>query len=517
MVTPQRVACVWCPDWPVVASGIPASEPGVVLHANRVIASSMAARTVGVVRGLRRREAQSRCPELIIAQRDIAREVRAFEEVAFAIQSFTPRLELAQAGTCLFPTRGPSRYFGGDHSLGAQIFEAVTDIVDGHTTCHVGIADGVFAARLAARRRNAGVRVIDTEASPEFLAPLAINVLDQPRLTDVLGRLGISTLGAFAELDASDVLGRFGNAGLQAHRQASGFDEQRAEVSDPPQDMEVSIELDPPVGRIDQAAFAARHVAVELQEKLERRGAACSRITVIAESEHDENFVRSWRHEGALSVGAMTDRVRWQLDGWLQASPQIRPSGGLSRLALRPDDLIAAGGRQLGFWGGETEADQRAGRAVARLESLLGPNHVQIAEVRGGREPIDRIELLPASSVDLAKRRVRQRDDKPWPGHLPAPSPAELFTQAEIELVDAKQRPVEVNGRGDLSGTPVYIRISGSAWKKVVSWAGPWLLDERWWDIEHSRRRARFQVVDEHGEAVLIYLENRCWWLAGVY
>ena len=72
MVDPQRVACVWCLDWPIVAAGIPPSEPGAVLHANRVGASSEAARSVGVVRGLRRREAQGRCPELVIAERDLA-------------------------------------------------------------------------------------------------------------------------------------------------------------------------------------------------------------------------------------------------------------------------------------------------------------------------------------------------------------------------------------------------------------------------------------------------------------
>ena len=517
MVAPQRVACVWCPDWPVVASGISAGVPGAVLYANRVIASSAAARSIGVTRGLRRREAQSRCPDLVIAERDLAREVRTFEEVAAAVQAFTPRLELTHAGTVTFPTRGPSRYFGGDDALGVKIHDAVTNILDDRTTCHIGIADGIFAARLATRHRHEAVYVIGPDASPEFLEPLSITTLGLPELVDVLWRLGISTLGAFAALEAADVLGRFGHIGLQAHRQASGFDEQRADVSDPPEDMEVSIEFEPPVERIDQAAFAARQVAVALNERLERRGSACSRVTVEAESEHGEHFIRSWRHDGALSVGAITDRVRWQLDGWLQASPQIRPTGGLSRLALRPDDLIAAGGRQLGFWGGETEADQRAGRAVARIEGLLGVNGVRLAEVRGGREPMDQIELLPAGSIDLTDRRVAQPDERPWPGQLPAPSPAELFSQTAIELVDAQHRMIEVNGRGEVSGTPTYIRRPGKTWRRVESWAGPWLLDERWWDPERARRRARFQVVDEHGQALLVYLEKSSWWLAGVY
>ena len=117
MTEPVRTMVVWCADWPVVAAGIAPAEAGAVFHANRVIASSEAARSVGVVRGLRRREAQRRCPELVIAERDLAGEARAFEEVLAAVKTFTPRLEITQPGTCLFATRGPARYFGGDHRL----------------------------------------------------------------------------------------------------------------------------------------------------------------------------------------------------------------------------------------------------------------------------------------------------------------------------------------------------------------------------------------------------------------
>lgn len=513
----QRVLALWVQDWPVVAAGISAGEPGAVLHANRVVASSEAARMMGVVRGIRRREAQARCPELLLAERDLAGEARAFEAIAAAVEVFTPRLELTQSGTCVFPTIGPSRYFGGDKSLAEQIFIAVEDVLDGRTSCHIGIADGVFAARLAARVRAIGPCIIEPGGTPEFLAPLPITVLDQPDLTDVLRRLGLLTLGAFAALDPRDVLGRFAAVGLAAHQRASGTSDQRVEALDPPEDMAVSLVLEPPLDRIDRVAFSARQLALELEAKLQRRGAACSRMTIEAESENGERFVRGWRHEGALSVAAMTDRVRWQLDGWLNASPSIRPSGGLSLLVLRPEDLIPATGRQLGFWGGETEADQRVGRAVARLEALVGADNVQVAEWRGGREPDDQIRLLPAGTVELGGRQLSLLDERPWPGQLPAPSPVELFAERTIAVVDDEGVAVTVSGRGELSGEPAQICQDGRTWKPVVAWAGPWLLDERWWDPERARRRARFQLVDDDGHAVLAYVQQGRWWLAGTY
>ena len=500
-----------------MAAGIRPDEPGVVLHANRVVASSEAARSMGIVRGIRRREAQGRCADVLVAERDLAGEARAFEPVAAAVEAFTPRIELTQPGTCVFPTVGPSRYFGGDAFLATQILDAVETVIDGQTHCHVGIADGVFAARLAARMKHSGPHIVPPGESSLFLEPLPITTLEQPELTNVLWRLGLRTLGDFAALDPSDVLGRFARVGLEAHHRASGTNDRLADVIDPPPDMGVTLSLEPPVEQIGQAAFVARQLALELDAKLQRRGAACSRVTIEAESEHGEQFIRGWRHEGALSVAAMTDRVRWQLDGWLNASPNIRPSGGLSRLTLRPENLIPAAGRQLGFWGGETEADQRAGRAVARLEALVGADNVQVAEWRGGREPDDMIRLLPAGTVELSDRRLSMFDERPWPGQLPAPSPVELFVDRSIQVVDARGDALQVSGRGKVSGSPARVCLDGRRWKNVVSWAGPWLLDERWWDPERSRRRARFQLVDDDGNALLIYIQKGHWWLAGTY
>ncbi len=514
---PQRVALLWCADWPVVAAGIAPDDAGAVLHANRVVASSEAARRAGVVRGLRRREAQGRCPELTIAERDLAAEARSFEAVAGALEQLTPRLDIVQPGTCLFATRGPSRYFGGDESLAAKISEVVEDALEGRTTCSVGIADGVFTARLAARVRSASPMIVPSGEGPDFLAPLSITLLDDPGLTDVLWRLGVRTLGAFAGFERSDVLGRFGRAGLVAHARARGEDERLPDATDPPEDMAQSIELEPPIERIDQAAFAARSLAIALHDRLAQRGAACTRVTIEAESEHGETFARGWRHEGALSVAALTDRVRWQLDGWLQAGPAVRPSGGLTRLVLRPDECIPAAGRQLGFWGGETEADLRAGRAVARLEALVGVENVQVAEWRGGREAADAIRLLPAGTVELAGRSLSAVDERPWPGALPAPSPARLFEERPIEVTDVHGVVVSVSGRGELSGEPEWFVASSRDRGRVVAWAGPWPVDERWWDPVRARRRARFQLVLDDGRAVLVHLEAGRWWLAGTY
>jgi protein ImuB len=51
----------------------------------------------------------------------------------------------------------------------------------------------------------------------------------------------------------------------------------------------------------------------------------------------------------------------------------------------------------------------------------------------------------------------------------------------------------------------------------VVAWAGPWLLDERWWDPRAGRRRARFQLMGEDGTAHLCFIEGNQWWIEATY
>ncbi len=45
---PSRLVTVWCPDWPMVATGIEPSTPAAVMRANRVLARTRAAAAEGV-------------------------------------------------------------------------------------------------------------------------------------------------------------------------------------------------------------------------------------------------------------------------------------------------------------------------------------------------------------------------------------------------------------------------------------------------------------------------------------
>jgi protein ImuB len=354
---------------------------------------------------------------------------------------------------------------------------------------------------------------------PGFLAPFPVVLLDDPDLADLLPRLGLPTLGALAALPATDMVARFGPAGQRAHRRASGLDDRPVDARPPPPDLAVHLELDPPVTDLGPVAFAGKHLADELHERLASRGLACTRLAVMAETEHGERHERLWRHEHAFTAAALTERVRWQLEGW--GASANAPSGGIVLLRLVPDEVVPDTGRQLAFWGGHTQADERAGRAAARLMGLLGPDAVTVAEWRGGRDPGSAVVPVPVATVDLAERSVRVAPPAgggPWPGSLPAPSPASVLAEPlPAEVVDATGRVVAVDGRSVMSAPPARLAVAGAPARRVVGWAGPWPADERWWDPAGHRRRARFQLVTDDGAAHLAVLEGGRWWVEAAY
>jgi protein ImuB len=50
----------------------------------------------------------------------------------------------------------------------------------------------------------------------------------------------------------------------------------------------------------------------------------------------------------------------------------------------------------------------------------------------------------------------------------------------------------------------------------VLAFAGPWPVDERWWDGAGRRRRVRLQVLAER-VAYLLVLEHGDWSIEGAY
>ncbi|MYK75245.1 MAG: DNA polymerase Y family protein [Acidimicrobiaceae bacterium] len=470
-----------------------------------------------------------------------------WEPVAAALEQFTPEAEALRPGLHAFGARGPSRYFGGERALAELVAKAVAGAMPSASRAGVGVADGLFAAGLAAKAASAStdVLVVPPQQSQPFLVDLPLISLHDPvsplhgdedgaeALLDVLWRLGIRTLGDLAALSEADVLGRFGWTGLLAHRLACGLDDRPLQTEAAGEDAGAEAEIDPPADRIETVAFMARALADTMMARLDRDGLDCMSVNIEAHSDSGHASHRRWRHEFRFNAPAVVDRVRWQLEGWYR-SPE-RPAGPITLIRIKPCAVAPANGRQLGMWGARSEADERAAKALARVQGLLGAEAVTVPRLAGGRRPADtgrRVPLHAAGDADRGqdssatgprngkkKKKTKTKVvDAPWAGRLPAPSPAVVPPQPEpVVVTDCEGALVTVGGRGEASAPPQRFTDSAGRSQAVTAWAGPWPLDERWWRPSARRRQARFQLVLNDGSAHLCVLESGRWWREATY
>ncbi|MFJ2190109.1 DNA polymerase Y family protein [Kitasatospora sp. NPDC087861] len=568
-----RVLVVWCPDWPVAA--VTGDGPVAVTDGGRILACSAGARAAGVRQGQRLKLAQRLCPALELRDRDPEAETRRFEPVVAAVEAFTPRVEVIRPGLCAIPVKGPGRYFGGEEALAAMVRTAVVDAlarepvpdavpgaapVPGTDTAlatpatpatterpphaQVGVADGLFAAVLAAR---AGV-LVPAGRTAEFLAPYPVSALGDEALAELLGRLGLPTVGAFAALPPEAVADRFGPAGTVAHRLARGLQPRPLVPRDQEPDLAVEQRFDPPERLAEPLVFVARTLAERLHQRLAGAGLTCRRVAVEVACADGRTASRLWRHEGRLSATALAERVRWQLQAWQGAGTFTPPAGstapddpdrtegpvrpadpdrladpdrpagpadpdaGFTLLRLAPDGLSPDQGRQLALWG-QAVADDRVERAVARVQAVLGHAGLRRIEPAGGRGPGEQAVKVPWGEPYEAAAPA----DAPWPGRLPDVWPAVVLREpAPVRVLDGAGQPVTVDGRAGVSARPALVVFQGRR-ERVDGWTGPWPAVEYWWDQSLARRRARFQVVVGGGRALLLTVEGGAWYLEAGY
>jgi protein ImuB len=185
---------------------------------------SPAAEAFGVVPGTRVGEALSRCPDLRLVAPDPEATRAYWNAVLDRLEGLGAVVESDDPGVAWLEADGLVRLHGG-HLEG--VMSAVRKALP------VGIRMGAapsrftaYAAALHARRRSS--QIVPAGAVRAYLASLPVGLLrSRPGLEEIpelLGRLGIRTLGELAAMPAPAISERFGHPGLLALELAKGRD-----------------------------------------------------------------------------------------------------------------------------------------------------------------------------------------------------------------------------------------------------------------------------------------------------
>jgi len=495
-----RSLVLWVPHWPVVAAQwhedvaeARVGYPVAVVHGGVVLECSTEASQAGVRRGMKRREAQIRCPDIVLVANSPDRDRAVFNQIIIRLQNTVPYHTLVSPGMLAFGARGLTRFYRNEE-LAAQALKNSLNSPGNPLDVRVGVADDLFSAVMAATHTESTrpIRRIEPGSSPAFLAELPVEVLEESYVVSLLTRLGIVTLGQCVALGADALRQRFGAVGERIYQLASGQDHSALNPQDAPLDASQLVELPDAHYLIDQVAFAIRVATEEYLNRLSAAGVVCTRVRITVNFDNAQCNTRVWLHPRFFSPGELVDRVRWQLEQRArdEAREHEYPPGVVSvhYEALSPEDRHS---HEPGLWG--KGADTRAHHVFSRVQSIVGANGVLTARTKASRFP-GATHVLTA----WGEKILENTDQGPLPGALPKPFPGTVFSHPrEVLLCDSVGRSVTVHNAA-LSYAPARL-VLGQRERILISWAGPWPVSERWWDARHARYAHRVQVLDEHG------------------
>jgi protein ImuB len=522
--SPVRVMLLWCPGWSVLAArltqGIAADQALALTDRGSVVACSAAAKLEGVTVGLRIRQAQHRCPDLIVLPHDIVAEARAFEPVLHAVEEKIPDVHVVRPGIAAVRAQGAGRFYGGEHAAASALFSHLHDFTRHElrlpVDLRVAVADGLFTAEQAAYASStvAPIHIVPAGGSADFLAGLPVAAACDKKLDNLLQRMGIRKLGDLVQLPRDQVHARFGAAGLRAHQLASGDDAPVLSPRTVPPELGMHVLFDPATERVEQIIAHCEPATADFARLLTRSSLICTEIRVIVQLEPDALFERVWRHPWQFGSSEVLDRIRWQLEDLAaEAATVDDDSLGSSVLSVQvlPESIDSAEHHAQGLWG--DRPDEKVEHTLTTLQHRLGRDAILTSTVAGGRLLHERRVLRPWGDA-LPTTRER-RLEQPWPGTVPGPAPATVFSSAsQVQVLTDTGESVTVDERGTVSGQPAWLRIPEGC-RRVAQWAGPWPIHHRWW-----RKRVclnRFQLIDNESAAWLLLAEGNTWFLEARY
>lgn len=520
---PVRALVLWCPNWSIEAVrrtlGRETPRLLALTHAGRLVAVSPAAADEAVTVGLRVREAQVRCADLTVLPHDPEVDERHFAPVLRAVEKVVPHVHLVRPGTVALRITGAARFYGSEDAVAEALLDQLNDLQV--PDARIAIADGLFAAQQATHTSSAERPYVNLSShdTGRFLRTLPVESVatevDQPELAKTLRSMGIRHLGSFADLPRQQVHTRFGEAGLRAHRLACGQDVPLLRSEPGPRDLSVRLSCEPGADAeaITRACLAP---CEELGRRLRTGGQVCHEIRISISTEAGLVHERRWRHTWPFGAQEMNERVRWQLEDLAaehnDTHGETHAHDSISSVTVTAESPTAASEHAQGLWG--ERPDRHIVHAITGLQHELGHAGVLSVDLVGGRLLHERQRMRPWGDAPPA----RTRREQPWPGSLPGPAPATVFTRARPAQVGAENgEQVVVDPRGNLSAPPARWRPAHdrSGWLRILHWNGPWPVRQHWWS--KPLQVNRFQIIDESGDAWLLITSANGWWIEARY
>ncbi len=390
-------------------------------HAH-ILMPDFGALRAGVHAGHSRSYALALAPGLKLLTADVARETQAFEAMALALLTYTPKVSLADSHTLLLEVGSGLRLFRGLRTLLSRVSATVAEF--GYTA-RIACAPTAWGAWLLAQARadRQGRRwhVVKETSLARVLDRLSVSLLPVAQAhRDAFSHVGCTTLADLRQLPRSGVVRRFDSGILDLLAQAYGARPDPRESFRAPASFHAQLELPSRVDNADALLFAARRLIVQLAGWLSAHHAALSGYTLLLEHElASRHAPRTSSLKVAWAIPSRdAEHLIWLLREKLNQTVLAAPVIELKLVADQIGEY--AGQSDTLFPMPESDGDSIA-RLLERLSARLGPENVLQMSVADDHRPerAMRVEPYQAQAFSRKKRspakaRTKIKADKTW-------------------------------------------------------------------------------------------------------
>lgn len=513
----MRIACLWIPDLPLVATlrAEPhlARVPLAVVQAGsslggraHVLACTPSAE--GVARGQTLAEARALCPALQVRQ-DSPERIRAAGQAALeAAGTLSPRLQEKEPGLIYLDVTGLEELIGDERAVARALIQAAERV---GLCAVVGLAQGPRAALLAARAAlpdltceltatgltGGAFRVVPQSEERAFLEGLPLLALADLLLIDdellhSLRRFGLHTLGEVARLDIGPLAARLGSEVAALHRLARGEDQGALVPQLLPERFEEGEEMEWELSTLEPLIFVWKALLDRLAQRLSLRGLMARELSLQLQLEGGAWDERHIELAGPTrEVPSLLQLLRLHFEG----RPPLSSVRAV-RLVVVPTREVL---EQLPLFGPRGASATQLATVVARLAALVGPERVGRAVAPDTYRPFDaRVERFAPP---------------------PAPLLPELFAAAPLSFsARALRPPRHADVRCDGAGRPALVISEGALGGRVLGSSGPWRTQAEWW----TDSPLSLDAYDLELQGGLLIRASRelstgAWWIEAIY
>jgi len=352
-----------------------------------------------------------------------------------------------------------------------------------------------FATYAVARARPNGVTVFELHKDErEAARAVTLDRLDlEPKLRDLLAKLGILTLGAFMRLPPGGLLIRFGKQALRLHQLASGerWDPLQPRAATEP--LETLLYLDDPETNSNRLVFAIKRGLHPLLTRLAANHSALATLFVQFKlyrhsQKHILHTIRP--AEPSLDMRSLMRLVLLRLE----SSPL---PAGVEEITLSVEDVPATL-EQLSLFAQQPKRDLRAANeAFARLRAEYGNESVVVASLNEGHLPEARYRWQPMQKALL-----------PFGGSPPETRPRPTLVRRIC------RRPVMLPPQNHQVRDDGWL-LQGLEAGPISRIVGPYIVSGGWW--RNTIHREYHFAMTKTGEWLWVYFDRgrRRWFLHG--